>query len=102
MKISDTASSPTMATTKLIPPSRVTVPKVKRSAPVIPSVPTVARNSPKKHDRKPFIMEPPESPETTLSPRMVRAKYSAGPNRRAKLAISGVAAIITTVLNSPP
>ena len=91
-----------MATTKLMPPKRMVVSKVKRSSPVMPSVPMVARKSPKKQDRKPFSMDPPERPETTLSPRTVRAKYSAGPNFRAKLAISGVATIMTTTLNRPP
>ena len=102
MKISETANKPTMATTKLMPPSRVTVSKVKRSSPVMPSVPMVARNNPKKQERNPFSMDPPERPETTLSPRTVSAKYSAGPNFRAKLAIKGVATIMNTTLKVPP
>jgi len=32
----------------------------------------------------------------------VSAKYSAGPNFRAKLAIKGVATIMNTTLNVPP
>jgi hypothetical protein len=60
---------------------------VKRSSPVMPSVPMVAKNSPKKQERNPLSIEPPESPETTLNPGMVSAKYSGGPNRRRKMVV---------------
>ena len=68
----------------------------------MPSVPTVARNNPKKQERNPFIIEPPDNPDTTLNPRTVSAKYSGGPNRSAKLAIRGVARIMTKTLKRPP
>ena len=91
-----------MAVTKLIPPRRIVVPKVNRSPPVMPSVPTVARKMPKKQARKPFKTEPPERLATTLNPRTTRAKNSGGPNRSAKFAMTGVAAIITRTLKIPP
>jgi hypothetical protein len=100
--ISETASSPTMAVTKLIPPRRMVESNVNLSPPVIPSVPTVAKKRPKTHERNPFSSDPPERPDTTLNPATTSAKISAGPNLSAKFAISGVATIITSTLKSPP
>ena len=85
-----------------MPPSRMVESKVNLSTPVMPSVPTVARKRPKRQERMPRRTEPPEIPETTLSPSRVRAKYSGGPNCRAKLAINGVATIMTKTLKIPP
>ncbi len=72
------------------------------STPVIPSVPTMARKRPKRQERIPRRTDPPDIPETTLNPSRVRAKYSGGPNWRAKLAIRGVATIMTKTLKIPP
>jgi hypothetical protein len=75
--------------------------KVNLSTPVIPSVPTMAGR-----DRK-TGKDTPENGSSGYSrdhvnPSRVRAKYSGGPNWRAKLAIKGVATIMTKTLKIPP
>jgi len=101
-KTSETAKRP-MSTGIIEKPvrSRVT-PKVKRSVPSVGFKPTIESRSPKKPDRKPLVSDAEETLAIIVSPKIMSAKYSGGPNLRAIFASWGERKIRQRVENMPP
>ena len=85
-----------------IPPSMRLIPKVKRLTPSMGSMPMQEISSPTKPISRPLIWDFPPTLAIIVSPKRARAKYSAGPNFSAKLAMGGAANSRTAQLNRPP
>lgn len=76
--------------------------QVKRIAPLIPLMPTVARNRPIRPPIMPLITLPEETLVIMLRPKIAKAKYSGLENCSATFASCGASKIRQTVLKIPP
>ena len=75
---------PIASTAKSIPSDSETRPSVRRSSPVSRSVPTVDSSSPTTMTAIALRIEPRARTTANTSPMTISAKYSAGPNSRAR------------------
>ena len=75
-RISGTANMPIRAGTKLTPPSRASIPKVKRGKPDDVSSPMVEMNRPISSETKLRVSDPLPSMTAALNPRRASQKYS--------------------------
>ena len=87
---------------KLTPPNRYVVFSVKRMAPLMASIPTVAKKRPIMPPMIPLITLPLETLVIMDNPNIARAKYSGLENCSEILARSGAQIIRQTVLKMPP
>ena len=78
------------------------LPKVKRRAPVMGSMPMVETNRPRAPASRPLNTLPPETPIIMDSPNRAMANISGGPNFRANSATGKEKTIRTTVPIRPP
>ena len=85
-----------------MPPCMRLMPKVKRLTPSMGSIPTQEISRPTKPMSRPLIWDLPPTLAMMVRPKRARAKYSLGPNFRAKAAMGGAAKSSTIQLNSPP
>lgn len=95
------AKTPTIMLMKLMPAMRCTEPKVSRAAPVKGFCPMSAARSPKAMEITPLRRALPERLITSERPISIRAKYSGGPNARAKPAQSGAKRVSPKRLSVP-
>ena len=79
-----TANRPIIATTRLMPCWKVTVPKVSRWAPVMSSRPMVISMRPSTPAISPRVSDFSASPQMVDMPNTTKAKISAGPNLSAR------------------
>ena len=90
LMISGMANRPMSKGMKLKPAIRFTSLKVIRPVPKTMSMPTLASSRPKQAEMSPLSRDAPDSPATMVREKQIREKNSAGPKRRAKLAIMPV------------
>ena len=98
---SASAKMPTTTTRKLTPCCRSTIPMVKRDRPLCRSRPTQEIARPSEVDSRPFASESPVRALTVLNAKIISAKYSVGPKRRASWA-TGAAMKVNAVTPSVP
>ena len=96
------AKRPMMAGMKLIPVSRMLLPKLKRAVLVRGSIPTVARPRPIIPERRDLKTDFVPMEAIAVIPSTASAKYSGGPNSRANSARGGAIRIRTIVPKRPP
>ncbi|PLC11760.1 hypothetical protein AUQ48_05310 [Kocuria flava] len=101
-RISPSPNRPMATGTKSMPSARLRFPKVKRSAPVKTSRPTVASSSPKHAATSALVLLPLLMVATSRMPSSARAAYSGGPKSRAKPATSGARKVSPTMATVPP
>ena len=77
------------------------MPKLKRRAPELTSVPTRPRSSPSTTIAIALTSEPRASTTAAIKPHTISEKYSAGPNCRAIAASGGAASAISKVATQP-
>ena len=77
------ANNPTAAIVTSIPSSNSGCPKVNLAWPVCKSIPTKPNKSPANKLINPLKAEFPKTAETMINAKVIRLKYSAGPNARA-------------------
>ena len=93
--------SPITSGTSPTPSISSVTPKVKRVLPETVSVPTVPAMIPKQAIMSERTIEAPVRKLSTIMPMLMRAKYSGGPNFRAKLASGGAMRVRPTMPSVP-
>ncbi|GHC17384.1 hypothetical protein GCM10008094_03680 [Aidingimonas halophila] len=100
--ICESANSPISAGIKSTPPVKLEKPAVRRTVPVIESIPIKEIRTPTKPPTIPFIIELSDMEAIIVRPKTPREKYSIALNLRATLAINGDIRARTVTLIIPP